>query len=55
MIHFCPEEFRLLMILVDYVTATYHYYICGFKAKFLGTEPHTLEEHKKPQKDRIQR
>ena len=55
MIHICPEELRLLMILVDYVTATYHYYVCGFKAKYLGAEPHELEKHKNPLKNRIQR
>jgi len=55
MIHFCPEEIRLLMIVVDYLTATYHYYVCGFKAKFLGAEPHALEEHKNARKNRIQR
>ncbi len=45
MIHICPEEIRLLMILVDYVTATYHYYVCGFKAKFLGAGKHNLIDH----------
>jgi len=44
-IHFCPEELRLLMIAVDYVVSTYHYYVCGFKAKFLGADKHDLSDH----------
>lgn len=43
--HFCPEEIRLVMIAVDYMVNTYHYYVCGFKVKFLGGEKHDLSEH----------
>jgi len=43
--HFCPEELRLLMIFVDYCVATYHYYVCAFKVRFLGAKEHDLDDH----------
>lgn len=43
--HFCPEELRLLMIAVEYVASMYHYWVCGFKTRFLGAEKHNLSEH----------
>lgn len=45
MIHFCPEELRLIMILVDYAINMYHYYICAFKVRFLGADKHDLSDH----------
>ena len=33
------------MILVDYVVNTYHYWVCGFKVRFLGAEKHDIGEH----------
>ena len=44
-VHFCPEELRLLMILVDYCRSMYHYYVCAFKVRFLGAKAHDLSDH----------
>lgn len=43
--HICPEEIRLLLIAIDYVVNTYHYWVCGFKVRFLGAEKHDISEH----------
>ena len=43
--HFCPEEFRLLIIAFNYVVYMYHYYVCDFKVRFLGAEEHDFSDH----------
>lgn len=43
--HICPEELRLLLILVEYCRSTYHYYVCAFAVKYLGSEEHSLDDH----------
>lgn len=45
MIHICPVEISVLMMMVDYLTVTYHYYICNFKIRFLGAAEHDLNNH----------
>lgn len=43
--HFCPAEITLIMMMVEYLTTTYHYYVCGFKNRFLGADQHDLSDH----------
>lgn len=43
--HFCPEELRLILIFANYCASMYHYYVCGFKTRFLGVKEHDVSEH----------
>lgn len=33
------------MMIVDYMTVTYHYYVCDFKTRFFGANEHDLSDH----------